>query len=88
MLPDSLTKPNKASNVTISEQFGSKCLQRCPVTPRIQRKACLPASLLQKGFSIPPVFDRYLRQQQASPAIQRNQQTVAPYFDLLGSNGL
>ena len=57
------------------------------VTPGIQGKPSLSAGLLQKGFSIPAMFNRHLRKQQAAPGIQGHQQSVAANLHLFRTNG-
>src|SRR6266496_532972 len=70
----------------IAEHFCCKSFNRRTGLPRVQRKACLSASLFEERDAVPSVFDRNLGQQQTTMASLRNDQPVASYHNVFGTN--
>ena len=77
---------DSSERVLIPENLGREGLDDCALLPRIERQACLPASLLEESGPIPTVFDRHLRQKQAATAVDADQQPVMANFDGVGKD--
>jgi hypothetical protein len=70
--------------VFLSKHFGGERFDFCTLLPRVERQSGFAAGLFEKHHSVPVMFDRNLRQEQAAMAQHRNQQTVAADFDDFG----
>src|SRR5260370_35107378 len=77
---------DSSERVLIPENLGREGLDDCALLPRIERQACLPASLLEERGPIPTVFDRHLRQKQAATAADADQQPVIANFAGVGKD--
>lgn len=62
------------------EYFSREGLNHRALLPCVERQAGFAASLFEEGDAVPLVFDRYLRQEEASMSSHTDEQSVAPHF--------
>ena len=70
------------------EDFSGEGFDGCAVLPGFRWQAGFAAGLFEKCHTVPAMFDRNLRKQQAAAAVLADEQAVAADFYVFGPDGL
>ena len=70
----------------IGEDFGCERFDLCALLPSVQWEARFAAGFREKSAGVPAMLARDLRQEEPAAAKMTDDQSVSPYFDLLGAN--